>query len=266
MSVLSRLKRGDGPIWGRLKRTARGLLGIHLPVNRLTRPLWRGLYSLHVLVRESWIWARRFFWNEPLFRSQCAAVGSGLWMEELPYLQGRGRIVLGQGVRLSGKPHFAFCNRHDDIPELVIGDGTFVGHLCDFRIARSLRIGEHCLIAGAVTIADYDGHPLDAAARRGGATSPRAEIRPVEIGDDVWIGHGAVILKGVKIGDRAVIGAHATVTRDVPSDCVVAGNPARPVRDLRALGEERPAWERPSSPSFAGQLQAANFAGNAAGM
>ena len=51
-------------------------------------------------------------------------------------------------------------------------------------------------------------------------------------GDDVWIGQGAVILKGVRIGDRAVIGAQAVVTRNVPSDCVVAGNPARVVRSL----------------------------------
>jgi acetyltransferase-like isoleucine patch superfamily enzyme len=266
MSVISRLKRGEGPVWSRLKRAARAVLAFHLPVNGLTRPLWRGLYGLHVFIRESWIWARRFFWNEPLFRSQCASVGSGLWMEELPYLQGQGRIVLGQGVRLSGKPHFAFCNRHYDAPELLIGDGTFVGHLCDFRIARSIRIGEHCLIAGGVTIADYDGHPVDAGSRRDGATSPLAEVRPVEIGDDVWIGHGAVILKGVNIGDRAVIGAHAIVTRDVPSDCIMAGNPARPVRDLRAPRDESPAWEIASSPAPARQSQVAVFAGKTAGM
>src|SRR5205814_9956626 len=99
------------------------------------------------------------------------------------------------------------------------------------RIARSSRIGRHCLIAAGVSIADYAGHPLDADARRRGLTSPLEAVRPVEIGDDVWIGSGAAILKGVSIGDRAVIGAHAVVTRDVPSDSVVAGNPARTVRE-----------------------------------
>lgn len=233
MNVIHRLKRGEGPFWSRLKRLVRAVLGWHVPVNHLTRPLFRGLYAVHVALRESFIWIRRFWWNEPLFRSQCAAVGDSLWMEELPYLQGRGRIILGDRVRLSGKPHIAFCNRHD-LPELIVGSDSFLGHLCDLRIARSVRIGRHCLIAGGVTIADYDGHPLDAEARRQGATSSAADVRPVEIGDDVWIGHGAVILKGVSIGDRAVIGAGAVVTRDVPSDCVVAGNPARPVRDLTA--------------------------------
>ena len=239
MSLTSRLKRGQGPLWSRLKWLVRSVLAFHLPVNRITRPMWRGLYALHVLVRETWIWGRRFFWNEPLFRSQCAAVGSGLWMEELPYVQGHGRIALGSGVRLSGKPHLAFCNRYLDDPELSIGDGTFIGHLCDLRIARSIHIGEHCLIAGGVTIADYDGHPLDAASRRRGGTAPLAEIRPVHIGDDVWIGHGATILKGVTVGDRAVIGTGAVVTRDVPSDCVVVGNPARPVKDLTAASHDQ---------------------------
>ncbi len=235
MSLIDRLKRGEGPVWSRLKRAARRTLAFHLPVNAVTRPVWRGLYGLHVAVREGWIWSRRFFWNEPLFRSQCAAVGPGLWMEELPYIQGRGRITLGRGVRLSGRPHLSFNNRHLGAPELTIGDGTFVGHLCDIRVARSVRIGAHCLIAGGVTIADYDGHSLDAASRRAGDTSPLTDVRPVEIGDDVWIGQGAVILKGVRIGDRAVVGAHAIVTRNVPCDSVVAGNPARTVRDIASF-------------------------------
>jgi acetyltransferase-like isoleucine patch superfamily enzyme len=110
--------------------------------------------------------------------------------------------------------------------------------LCDFRVGRAVRIGRRVLIAGGVTIADYDGHPLDAADRRAGLTSAPDQIRPVTIGDDVWIGQGAVILKGVTIGERAVVGAHAVVTRDVPADSVVAGNPAQVVRELRP--RERP--------------------------
>jgi hypothetical protein len=191
MNMLTRLKRGQGPIWNPVERAARAVLSWHLPVNRLTRPVWHGLYATHVALREAWIWTRRFCWNEPLLRSQCEWVGEGLWMEELPYLQGTGRIVIGRDVRLSGKPHIAFNNHYVDRPKLSIGDGTFIGHLCNLRIARSVTIGRHCLIAGGVMIADYDGDPLD-----------------------------------------------AVVTRDVPADCVVAGNPARVVRDLRPLAGE----------------------------
>lgn len=229
---MNKLRRGEGPVWGRLKRAARAALGFHLPVNGLTRPAFRALYRLHVGVREGWAWAARFFWYEPLFRSQCEAVGTGLWMEVLPYISGSGRIVLGAGVRLSGKSGIGFGRPGPDRPELVIGDGTFVGHGCGFRIGRSIRIGRHCLLAGGVEVWDLDGHPLDAARRRAGESSPPEQIAPVRIGDDVWIGTGALILKGVTIGDRAVVAARAVVTRDVPADVVVAGSPAKVIRTL----------------------------------
>jgi acetyltransferase-like isoleucine patch superfamily enzyme len=232
MKMFQKLRRGEGPVWGRLKSAARRILSFHLPVNSVTRPAFRILYVAHVAAREWIIATRRFIWDEPLFRSQCVVVGTGFWMEQLPYLQGHGRITIGNQVRFSGKPQIAFNNRYDDGPALTIDDGTFIGHLCDFRIASSIRIGRNCLLAGGVTIADYDGHPFDAAARRAGATSPLSAVRPVTIGDDVWIGSGATILKGVTIGDRSVVGAQAVVTRDVPPDCVVAGNPASVVREL----------------------------------
>ncbi|HET6575602.1 MAG TPA: DapH/DapD/GlmU-related protein [Fimbriiglobus sp.] len=228
----AKLRRGEGPVWGRLNRTARTALGVHLPVNRLTRPLFRLLYRFHVGVREGWIWACRFFWNEPLFRSQCESVGGRLWMEKLPYIQGAGRIVIGDRVRLSGKSSIAFGRSDRGVPELLIGDGTFVGHGCGFHVARSVRVGRYCLLAGGVQVYDMDGHPLDADRRRAGDSTPPEGVRPVVIGDDVWVGTGALILKGVTVGDRAVIAARAVVTRDVPADSVVAGNPARVVRHL----------------------------------
>ncbi|HUR53679.1 MAG TPA: DapH/DapD/GlmU-related protein [Gemmataceae bacterium] len=242
MSIGAKLRRGEGPFWGRAKRAAKAVLTFHLPVNGLTRPVFRAAYRLHVAARESWIWARRFFWNEPLFRSQCESVGAGLQMEELPYITGTGRIVIGAGVRLSGKPSVAFGRPGPaGSPELVIGDGTFVGHGCGFNAGRSIRIGRHCLFAGGVQVFDMDGHPLDAARRRAGEPSPPEAIAPVVIGDDVWVGNGALILKGVTVGDRAVVAAHAVVTRDVPADAVVAGSPARVVRMI------------PNDPLFAGK-------------
>jgi len=232
MSIITQIRRGKGPFWGGLKRLAKALLTMHVPVGGPLRPFWRVMYSLHVFIRELWIWSRRFFWNEPLFRSYCESVGSRFQLEELPYIQGAGRIVVGDGVCLSGKPQIAFNNQYRDAPLLEIGDETFVGHFCSFSVAESIRVGRHCLLAGGVSIADYDGHPLDAEARRRGETSRACEIQPVAIGDDVWIGSGATILKGVTIGDRAIVGARAVVTRDVSPDTIVAGNPARIVKHL----------------------------------
>src|SRR5262249_20643850 len=160
----------------------------------------------------------RFFWYEPLFRSQCARVGKNFRMEKLPYIDGNGAIEIGDDVTLDGQPSFVFGNRANERPRVVIGDHTYIGFNCSFTASASITIGKHCLLAASVQISDYDGHPLDAARRRAGEPAPPDSVRPVIIGDDVWIGAGVLILKGVRIGDRAVIGAASVVTKDVPPD------------------------------------------------
>lgn len=89
-----------------------------------------------------------------------------------------------------------------------------------------ISIGSFCLFGPAVQI--YTPmHPLDAALRR------REEYgKPVTIGDDVWVGGGAIILPGVTIGSRAVVGAGSVVSRDVPEGVFAAGNPCRVVREI----------------------------------
>jgi acetyltransferase-like isoleucine patch superfamily enzyme len=217
-----------------LKACAKGVLSFHIPVVGPTRILFGALYHVHVFVREAFAWALRFFWYEPLFRARCVSIGSGFRMERLPYVTGRGRLTIGAGVRLSGKPSVGFCNVLLREPSLVVGDGTFIGHDCSFVLADSITIGKHCLLAGGVSIRDLDGHPVDAALRREHRPTPCEGIRPVVLGDDVWIGADATILKGVTIGDRAIVGAGAVVTSDVPADTVVAGNPARVIRTMPA--------------------------------
>jgi serine acetyltransferase len=241
--LTARLREGRGPVWGPLKRLARGLLAFHIPVAGPTRALFRVGYRLHVLAREGGLWALRLCWFEPLFRSQCVSVGPGFRMERLPYIAGHGRIVVGRDVRLSGKSSVQFSERYGRPPELVIGDGSFVGHGCAFHVGSAVRIGRHCLLAAGVQVFDLDGHPLDAADRRAGRPTPAADVHPVEIGDDAWVGSGALILKGVTIGERSIVAARSVVTRDVPPDVVVAGNPARVVRTLNPAGlEDRTAY------------------------
>lgn len=120
--------------------------------------------------------------------------------------------------------------------EITVGDDSIlVGPV--FMCAGRISVGRRVVISYQVTIADSDFHPLDPAARRndaiaaapGGDVRLRAplESRPVVIEDDVWIGIGAIVLKGVRIGRSARVAAGAVVTRDVPDGATVAGNPAR---------------------------------------
>jgi maltose O-acetyltransferase len=232
MTLVVNHRAGAGQFKRALKRVVKRALTFHLPVNRLTRPLFQGLYLVHVGVRGGWHWACRYFWSEPLFRSQCFSVGRGFRMDRLPSLTGQGRIILGDAVRLDGRSTISFssCLRSD--PELHVGNDTFIGDQCSFTVADSVHIGDHCLLAPGVAVRDHDGHPLDASCRRAKKPSPTEGIKPVRIGDDVWIGTRATILKGVSIGDRAVVAAASVVTRDVPPDVVVAGNPAQIVKQL----------------------------------
>ena len=103
-----------------------------------------------------------------------------------------------------------------------IGKQVFLNYSCVILDVAVVTIGDDTRIGPAVQIYTAD-HPRDAALRRSGLESGR----PVTIGDNVWIGGGAIILPGVCIGDNAIVGAGAVVTRDVPPGATVAGNPAR---------------------------------------
>ena len=114
-----------------------------------------------------------------------------------------------------------FCDYGTNIE---LGERVFFNFNCVVLDVSRVRIGSFTLFGPAVQI--YTPmHPMDAARRR-----KQEYGKPVEIGDDVWVGGGAIILPGVRIGARAVIGAGSVVTRDVPEGMFAAGNPCRVIR------------------------------------
>ena len=116
-----------------------------------------------------------------------------------------------------------FCDYGSNIE---LGERVFFNFNCVVLDVCPVRIGDFSMFGPAVQI--YTPlHPLNAALRR------ETEYgKPVEIGSDVWVGGGALILPGVRIGSRTVIGAGSVVTRDVPAGAFAAGNPCRVVRDI----------------------------------
>ncbi len=111
-----------------------------------------------------------------------------------------------------------------------LGEAFFANFDCVFLDACEIRIGDHCQFGPGVHIYTT-ALPLDRAARVGG----REFGRPVTVGNGVWLGGRVIVNPGISIGDDAVIGSGSVVTRDVAAGAIVAGVPARPLRNSRQL-------------------------------
>jgi acetyltransferase-like isoleucine patch superfamily enzyme len=142
-------------------------------------------------------------------------------------LSGSGEVVLGEGVSLNGTV----------VPiELVtyasgrieIGNHTFINYGSSIAARASVKIGHYCHLGHYTFVMDNDQHDII-------RHTEVPQSGPVIIEDHVWIGSKAIILPGVRIGTRAVIGAGSIVTKDIPPRCVAAGNPARVLRHLTEL-------------------------------
>lgn len=138
----------------------------------------------------------------------------------------RRRILLdlfgSGGDTVAIQPPF-FC---DYGANMELGERVYFNFNCVVLDVCSVRVGDYTLFGPAVQI--YTAmHPMNAELRR------REEYgKPVEIGSDVWVGGGAIICPGVRIGSRAVIGAGSVVTRDIPDGVLAVGNPCRVIREI----------------------------------
>ena len=132
------------------------------------------------------------------------------------------------------EPPLYFCyGKH-----INVGQGTYINVNCNFIDDGMINIGKAVMFGPAVTIATV-GHPVNPSMRGYMYTDP------VTIGDNCWIGGGAIICPGVTIGENTVIGAGAVVTGDIPANVVAAGNPCRVIRpigekDLKFYYKDRP--------------------------
>jgi acetyltransferase-like isoleucine patch superfamily enzyme len=148
---------------------------------------------------------------------------------------GNGKIHIGNNGHILSQ----LCTR---LPEasIKIGDRCFLGMHTTVLASTSITIGDDVMIAGECYITDNDGHSLDWRIRRNDVMDRKKGFKdwkhvgmaPVKIGNDVWIAPKCIILKGVSIGDAAVIAAGSVVTKDVPPRTIVAGNPAKIVREI----------------------------------
>ncbi|MBK8479886.1 MAG: acyltransferase [Proteobacteria bacterium] len=223
---------GAGWLKALLRPVAKGLIYRALTPAGPLRIAYNGLYHAGFLGRELHEWARRSLLATPMFLSQCAAYGSDIAVERMPYLSGPCRIELGSRIRFGGQVDILAAPT--GAPLLKIHDGVYLGHIVSFALARRIEIGRYVSIGGHSHISDTEGHAQYNPGRPIWEVGAGDEdVAEVVIEDNVQIGHGCQILKGVRIGARSVIGAGSVVRTSIPPDSVVMGNPARVVRRLQ---------------------------------
>jgi acetyltransferase-like isoleucine patch superfamily enzyme len=150
----------------------------------------------------------------------------------------RGRVRFGRFVWIGDGTKIR-CHEG----EVIIDDKTVLGQDCTISAYRHVRIGAQCVIADRAMFIDFD-HGIVEVERP--IRVQGIYKRDVDVGSNVWIGYGACILRGVKVGDNAVVGTNSVVTSDVPANAVVGGVPAKVIRMREAPNALR--WANPVDP------------------
>ena len=214
------------------------------PLPRLLLPALRVLYNFHFTVIRVFRWFLTVFYRNPLFQSQCASFGRGVYVGGLPYVIGPVEIHMGDYSGI-GEKSSILSGWIVERPRLVLKDHAGVGIGAIIAVNREVVIEEYVTISWDCRISDSDGHPREADLRAAGKPPDTKDILPVHIGRYAWIGNGCYIMKGVTIGEGAIIGANSVVISNIPPYSLAMGNPAEVI--LRNFG--RPTTARKKSPA-----------------
>lgn len=218
------------PFHSRLYRTAKRLRSARLPFPGLFGALF---YRTMTIALALWRRIKQMVFFDPMLRYRCKHVGKGVYFEStFPLIMGYGDIHIGDRVGLSGNVNLVVSYKTNPNPTIMIGDDVYLGFESTLSCADRITIGNHVMIAHFASIYDNNNHPIDPRARAANEPIGKEDIAPVVIEDNAWIGAHAIVLKGVTIGKGSVVAMGAVVTKDVPPMTVVAGNPARVVKQI----------------------------------
>ena len=226
---MDKARREQG-IFRFVKPTYKAVMRFRLPN---VRPFWAVVYALARVCRISMNIGLKILYREPMFRYRCERVGQGLMLDgPIPYFAGNGRIRVGDNVRVGGRNTWVVGFKVSRDAALTIGDRVSVNFQTTISVATTVTIGDDTMIAGNVQIYDNISHPLSPSRRRRYESFNLDEAAPIIIGNNVWIGNGASIMRGVTIGDNSVVAAGSIVTRSVPPNVLVAGIPAQVIKSI----------------------------------
>ena len=225
-SLVFKIKRGETPAYRRIRSLLKFVISPKAPrIPRfLTSPL-RIMYELHFAVIVLIRMLLTVIYRHPLFQARCASVGRNLSLDGLPFVQGNAEIHIGNDVYLGGQITIMSA-RSLQRPRLVLENRVELGWRVSITVNREVVIEEYARVSFDCRISDSDGHPREADLRAQNAPVDPKDIRPVRICRHAWIGNASHIMKGVTIGEGAVIGANSVVISDIPPYCLAMGNPA----------------------------------------
>jgi acetyltransferase-like isoleucine patch superfamily enzyme len=231
LSLLDRLilwvSRGDSRPARAIKLCIRRVMSpaIFVLPRWLKAPL-RAAYEFHYMVVRIWRTLVTVFYRAPLFQARCASFGRGNQLDgSLPFVHGHVQIHVGNGVVFGGNVSILSGRVYDE-PKLIIGDRVGIGWNTRIVINQEVIIEDDVWLPYDCRISDSDGHPREADLRIAMVPPDRKDIRPVRICKKAWIGNGTHIMKGVTIGEGAIIGANSVVISNVPAYALAMGNPA----------------------------------------
>jgi maltose O-acetyltransferase len=181
--------------------------------------------------KEKMLAGESYNWDDPELEAERQKAKELIWRYNQTEAEPERRTILQQMLGGIGQnstiwPPF-YCSYGKNT---YLGDHVFLSYMCTILDNNEVQIGNHVMIGLAVQIYTA-AHDIQAEARNQGWEV----AKPIVIEENVWIGGGAILLPGVKIGRNAVVGAGAVVSRNVAADTVVAGNPARVIREIEQV-------------------------------
>lgn len=184
------------------------------------------LYYLHMAFRKiNWFLYR----NKATFKGKVTLNFGALILGP----GNKDQIIIGKNVDING------CLSVGGRGEIAVGDYTLIGPRVMIQALDSIKIGRFCYIAPDVFISDSNNHSIYAKDRmidtlgvEKGIFGVHAITKPITIGNHVWIARRAMVMKGITIGDRSIVAAGAVVTKNIPEDVIVGGNPAKIIKRI----------------------------------
>ncbi len=230
-----KIRRAETPLFRAIKRFLKIFLQPTPPrLPRVFKPLLAALYQFHFIVIVVFRYLSIVLYKHPLLQGR-ASMGRNVQIDGLPFIAGPVEVYLGDNTYLGGKISIMSGAATSAPPRLVMEPHSMLGWNSIITVQQEVVLEEYAIVAYDCRISDNGSHPIQADLRIEGKRVEPKDIRPVRIGKYAWIGNGTHVLKGVTIGEGAVVGPNSVVMTDLPPYSLSMGNPAEVI--LRNYGK-----------------------------